>query len=412
MSTGPAHPQDPQSVARGLTLLELGRAAEAESHFRDALAQDPTSGDVLAHLARALHAQDRHEESLAAARNALALDPGHLGALLTLSSALAGLSQWDAALDTVDRALQLAPDLPGLHRQRGALLLMRKRPQEALACLEHALRLDPEDSLSWSTLARVLHALRRRDDADAALARALALDPTSTDAHSVRSQFDLARGGGRQAVASTRVLMRLDPNDEASRELHALARKSRNPLFGLLLRFGDLLDALPSGARWAFVLAPFLLSRLLRPFMDALWAQLLLGILLALVVLSWTLEPVMNALLMTSRHGRGLLPAITRRATTAFLAYMAAVVCIGIVGVATDEGLLLFTAFGLGLWGISVGQVHLIDMARRRLAIGLHACGAVLAAGTVVTALLGTAGPMALALVLTGMAMTWFTALA
>ncbi|QBX57445.1 tetratricopeptide repeat protein [Nocardioides seonyuensis] len=148
VSTGPAHPHDPQSVARGLSLLELGRAAEAENHFRDALAQDPTSADVLAHLARALHAQDRHEDSLAAARNALALDPGHLGALLTLSSALAGLSQWDAALDTVDRALQLAPDLPGLHRQRGALLLMRKRPQEALACLEHALRLDPEDSLA------------------------------------------------------------------------------------------------------------------------------------------------------------------------------------------------------------------------------------------------------------------------
>lgn len=404
----------PTAVTRGLTLLDLGRAQEAERHFRDALSQDPTDSGVHVHLAQALIRQQRHTEARDAARRALGLDPDNLAALLVLSAAHAGLREFDLGIQAVDRALQMAPDLPVLHRQAGALLLAQGNSQGALVALERARVLDPEDSLTLSTLAQALFEERRHAEAEAALAQALRLDPGSAEAHRVRSMFLLARGGGRAAVAASGETLRMDPTDAHSREVHALARKSRNPLYGLLLRLGEWQRHQPRWVQMLIIFSPFLATRLLRPYDDQVWARVLLVAVFAVVLVLWTIEPLMNSLLLATRRGRGLLRPLTARATTAFLAYLGtALVCTG-VGLATDSTTLLFTTIGLALWSVSAGHVHLMEDSRLRVAVGLHAAGAVLAAVTVVLALLGTpaAVPLALVLMLSGVAMTWFTTFA
>lgn len=402
------------SVARGIALLDLGRAVEAERSFRDALTEDPSNDHALAHLAHALLAQDRNAEGRDAARGALALDPQNLDALTALASAHAAMNEWQAALDAIGSALSIAPELGGLHRQAGAILFMQGRHAEAVTTLERAVRLDPEDSLTWSTLARALHSARRRTEAEAALDRALRLDPQSVDAHQARSVFLLASGGGREAVSTSRESLRLDPTSAINREIHAWARKSRNPLYGLLLRYGDFMDSKPPGVRYALLFLPFLASRVLRPFDDALWARALIGLLVTVVVLTWILEPLMNTLLLTTRAGRGLLPPLIRRATYGFLVYTAAAVAFGVFGAATGEGRFMFLAFGLALWAFTAGQVHVVRAERTRTALRLHAGGASLSVAAVVTALVGLeiAGPLSLVLVISGIAMTWFNAMA
>ena len=85
-------PDDVDMTAeRGRALLDLGRAQDAEAHFRTALAAEPGSADLHVFLAHALHQQERYAEARDAAQAGLAANPEHLGGMLVLSASLAGL---------------------------------------------------------------------------------------------------------------------------------------------------------------------------------------------------------------------------------------------------------------------------------------------------------------------------------
>ena len=402
------------AAERGMVLLDLGRAAEAERHFREALATDPSNPQLLVCLAQALNDQERYAEARDAARKALTAAPDHLGGLLILAAALAGLRDFEPALEANQRGLQIAPELPQLHRQQGAILIAQERSSEALVPLERAQALDPENSLTAALIGAALLNERRFPEAEKAVADALRLDPDNPEAHRVRGLLTLRQGGGKRAVDAHRTALRLDPTDPGFREDLAVAMKSRNPLYGLLLRFSDWQAGLPSGARWAILLAPFLASRILRPFDDQLWARVVLVVIVAVVVLTWALEPVMNTVLLCSSYARNLLPRATKLATYAFLAYAAAAVTVATAGLTRPSDGALFLAFGLGIWAMSVGQAHLVSGQRKKLVLGLHGAGALLAVAATATLVLGAsaAGPLSVVLLLSGIAMVWVTALA
>lgn len=361
-------------------------------------------------LGQALLDQDRNAEAEAAARAALGLDPFHLHGLAVLADALGSQERYDAGLQVIDRALRLAPDSAMLHRQSSALHLGRNRVKEGLGAAERAVELDPEDSDNHVVLASALFTARRRDEAQAALGTALALDPQNARAHQLRATLSLL-SGDRRAVRETGTNLASDPSSELNRELHGLASKSRNPVYGLLLRFGVWMASLPPLARVAILLSPLVLIRVLRPVDDQLWAQLLIGVVIALVVASWTLEPLMNSTLLASREGRGLLRPLARRATVAFLVYLLAAAVVSALVLATDRGSWNLAAAYL-LWGASAGMVHTIGERRRRLALRLHAVGATLAVVAAGSLAVPALWPFGLLLLLGGVAMLWFTSLA
>lgn len=402
------------TAQRAIALLDLGRPAEAERLFRQVLASDPANADLLGHLSRAVLTQERYAEACDLARQTLAADPEDLNGLLVLSAASAGLKEFPAAVGAVDRALQIAPGHPAIHRQKGAVLIAQDRAEEALAPLERARALDPDDAQTLATIGAAYLELRRYSEAERAIAEALRLDPDNVQAHQNRGLLELRRGGGKPAVEAHRTALRLDPTDQYSREGLATAMKSRNPIYGQFLRFGDWVNGLSSGARWTILLTPIIASRLLRPFDDRLWAQVTLAILVALVVLSWSIEPVMNAVLLCSSYARNLLPRATKLATYAFLAYLAAAASAVVVGLTAESDAALILAGCLVLWSISAGQTHLIDISRRKIAVRLQVAGALIAAvAAIAIALDAPFANAALAVsFLLGLAMLWFTALA
>jgi Flp pilus assembly protein TadD len=403
------------AAERGDALLDLGRAIEAEKYFREALAAEPTNADLLVSLARSLQQQERYDEARDAARQGLAASPEHLGGLLVLSGAMAGLEDFPAALQAVQRALQIAPGLALLHAQEGAILIAQGNPANAFGPLELARTLDPEDSGTVALISAALYNTRRFEEAERAAVDALRLDPDNSEAHRILGLLSLRRGGGRSAVDAHRSALRLDPTDPEYREGLATAMKSRNPLYGLLLRLGNWQEGLPSGARWLVLLTPILASRVLRPFDDHVWAQILLVLVFTVVLLIWALEPVMNAVLLCSSYARNLLPRDTKLATYGFLAYAALAVASATAGIATRSDDALVLALGLALWSVTAGQAHLVAASRRKIAIALQGAGALLALWACSFVALGASSqgvnPGGL-LVLSGVATIWFTALA
>ncbi|MFJ3404171.1 tetratricopeptide repeat protein [Promicromonospora sp. NPDC090134] len=398
---------------RGQALLELGRGREAEEQFRVALASTPGDPNLLTQLAQALLEQDRYQEAHDASRAAVGAAPEHVMAYSVLSASLAGLDRLPEARDAVRRALGLAPHFAGLHAQEAHVLLAQKLPAEALASVARARALNPEDSDAAAVQALALYETQRFGEADAAVQEALRLEPENVTAHRVQGLLALRRGGGAPAVQAHRTALRLSPTDSGAREGLAFSLKSRNPLYGLLLRYSMWLQAQPKALRLGMIVLPVILTRLLRPFDDQPWATALLVVVLGYVVLSWSLEPLMNTVLLLSSD-RHVLGRPDRLATYAFLGFAGAGVAVLAVGLAGDVPLFLTLALGLGLWAMSVGSAHTVKAGR----VKVLTIGAGVAALLAVVAFAGTLAGFdglvvaVMTVLLGGVAALWFTAFA
>jgi tetratricopeptide (TPR) repeat protein len=400
------------ALQRGAALLDLGRAKEAEEHLRTALAADPGDAVVITLLAHAIVRQQRFDEAVDTSRSALAADPEYVPAFSVLAAALAGLERRSEALGAVRRGLALAPEVSALHVQEAGVLLGMERETEALASVDRALGLDAENAEAHAVRAAALVRLRRFDEADDAVDEALRVDPENAEAHRLRGVVALHRGGGRQAVEAHRAALRIDPADTHSRTGLSIALKTRNPLYGWLLRFSLWLETLPKAARVAVLVAPIVLSRVLRPFADQTWALVLIIAVAALVLLSWTLEPVMNLVLLLGKDRR-LLTREARYTTVGFLVFFAAAIACLVVGRVNGPTQLIAVAFGLGLCAIAVGSARARQPGRgKAVAFGTLAAAAMGAMAIVAVLVAAPAATAAVVLLfVVGIVGLWVTAL-
>lgn len=135
-------------------------------------------------------------------------------------------------------------------------------------------------------------------------------------------------------------------------------------------------------------------------------------VVIALVVLSWTLEPLMNSVLLLSRD-RHLLGAAARRATYAFLAFAAAAAACVVFGMTTGPHQLLLFALGLALWAMATGSGHTVRPGVRRQLATASAVAAVVAAVGITVTVAGIGGAVIAMLIVLigGVVALWRTAL-
>lgn len=400
-------------IERAHALLDLRRGQDAERHLRPALASDPDNATLQVLLARALLIQERYAEARDAARAGLASAPDDITAHAVLSAALSGTDDHAEALTVVRAGLRLAPNSSGLHHQEAAVLLQLDRPREALDSVGRARAIDPLDSDAAALQAAALYELKDLAGAEAAVRDALRLDPENPTAHRVEGVLALRRGGGTRAVDAHRNALRLDPTDSSAREGLAISMKTRNPLYGALVRYGAWFSGLPTGVKVLLALGPYLLTRVLGPFRDEPWAIALIVVILAVVLLSWMLEPLMNLVLLCDRTGRVLLDGPAKLATYAFSGFvLAAVACAVLASTSGPRGLLTYTA-AFGVWALPAGMAHTVRPGLRKPAavtVGVVALTAV--AGAVALVAGAPVAPLGIVLVIAGLVALWVVAFA
>jgi Flp pilus assembly protein TadD len=402
------------ALAQAEALLDLGRAVDAEPLLRSALADEPGDAEILGLLARSLIEQGRPKEAVADARQAVAADPTSSTDYYYLGVALSGAGDHDAAREAIEGAVQLEPLWSPYHEALGAILLTLDRPAEALDAAERARSLDPGNARAATLHAAALAELGRVGEAEDAIADALRLDPESDGAHHTAGFIHLRRGGSKEAVARYREALRLDPTDEHTRDGLAIAIKARNPLYGQLVRFSLWESRLPRGAQWAVMLAPLVLLRVISATGDSPVSIALLAAVVALLALTWTLEPVMNLTLLATRSGRILLDRPTRTSTLVFVGFAVTAIAFAALGLLTSEDFLVLT-IGLAVCTLSVGSSHALEGARRRVFhVGTATVGAAAALGAVSVALGWDPGLVVAGLVLLvgGVVGLWYVRLA
>jgi tetratricopeptide (TPR) repeat protein len=215
---------DPRShhVAGELCFFS-GRYAEAEQHFRRALALDDKSAPLLggaahAHLADALYMLERFPEAAEEYQRALALGADEAYCRLWLGWSKHQLGDQRAA-EQFQRACEVSPDWHEPFYAAGYCHCAQGDYARAKHCLEQALSLYPEDDEQGRAAAacELANALRGCGDLPRAIQlyqQSLALDPTHPVARFNLGLAFAEQGDCESALAAFEVAAQLDPQDQ------------------------------------------------------------------------------------------------------------------------------------------------------------------------------------------------------
>src|SRR5262249_14913617 len=98
---------------------DAGRFRQAETIYREILAQRPDHAESHHQLGLLAYQEGRHAEALAPLRRAIALKPRTWSFHTNLGAALAALEHWDEAVTAYRLALELAPARAETHNNLG-----------------------------------------------------------------------------------------------------------------------------------------------------------------------------------------------------------------------------------------------------------------------------------------------------
>ncbi|MBF0332828.1 MAG: tetratricopeptide repeat protein [Alphaproteobacteria bacterium] len=182
---GVAHVLEPAEAAiasaLSVTLLDLGRADEAEAALRRLIDAQPT--DILCRrlLAVLLSSRQRRGEALEIVAGALAIAPRAADLHCARASILLRDDRAEMAERSARVALALAPASAEALNLLGLAVRNRGRPGEAATLFGHLIALDPGSAPAHNNLGNTLRDAARPDLAEAAYRGAIARDPTYLD---------------------------------------------------------------------------------------------------------------------------------------------------------------------------------------------------------------------------------------
>jgi protein O-GlcNAc transferase len=168
--------------ALGRVLLRTGQGADAEEHFRAAIAARGDSAPAHLGLANALLAQKKYAAGTDSLADYLKLNPGDRAAHFDRASALMELDRYDDALTELDRAeAGSAPTAEGL-KMRGSIYVQQKKWKDVGEILTQAIQALPRDAEIPTWLGHAKIELHEYPSAIKLLAQAYQDNPQSPDA--------------------------------------------------------------------------------------------------------------------------------------------------------------------------------------------------------------------------------------
>ncbi|HMK78669.1 MAG TPA: tetratricopeptide repeat protein [Xanthobacteraceae bacterium] len=199
----------------GIILKAQGKLEDAKACFERTLAVYPNAALVHYNLGNVLAALRRPADAIASLRRAIELDPGHVGAYNNLSIVLSSQHRQAEAEDCCRRALALDPNNVEAHISLGNVLKGRGRLEQSTHCYQRALALRPNSAEALNNLGAVLLALGNLDGALECCNRAISCSPRLVDAHVNVGKVLVARGNASAAVAVALRALELARSEDA-----------------------------------------------------------------------------------------------------------------------------------------------------------------------------------------------------
>jgi len=292
------HPQ----LLRGLQLKELGRYTDAESAFREALAQEPNDAFALHQLAGCQwQIPGRHKDALETINQAITVEPNESEHHVLRAFILCVLDRPKEALAAARTALGFAPNDTSAFAAEAQAHLQMESWALAEQAARQSLALDADNSVAANQLAQALRLQNKQAENAAHLAGMLARDPDDAFTHANAGWAALQRGEHREAEVHFREALRLDPDFDYAREGLLNSFRARSPIYRAYLKYSFAMQRLSQGARWAVIIGLYLAVK----FAGRLPGGFVLVALYFLFVLwVWVARGVGNFILLFDRFAR------------------------------------------------------------------------------------------------------------
>ncbi len=187
---------------------QAGRLTQAESLYRQVLAQQPENADALHLLGVIARQVGRNDIAVDLIGQAIALEPNFPEACSSLGNALRDIGRLDEAIAAYRQAIALKPRYPEAHSNLGMTLKARGSLADAITAFRQAIAVRPNLPEAHNNLGNALREIGQLGEAIAAFRQALVLKPDLAEAHSnlgnaLRDvgQLDEAIAAYRQAIA-------------------------------------------------------------------------------------------------------------------------------------------------------------------------------------------------------------------
>lgn len=203
---------------------QAGRLAEAESLYRQVLAQDPENAGVMHLLGLIAHQVGLPVEAAELIARAIRISPNAL-MYCNLGLAFEAQGKQALAIESFREALVLKPDCAEACFHLGAAFKLQGRLDEAVEYFRKGIEFKPDDAEAHFNLGIVLHWQEKLDAAIEHYRKAIALKPEHARAHFFlgTSQFNL----GRLDIAHAEIskALELDPHNRRAMAMLAKLRK-------------------------------------------------------------------------------------------------------------------------------------------------------------------------------------------
>ncbi|MBF0416494.1 MAG: tetratricopeptide repeat protein [Magnetococcales bacterium] len=179
---------------RGHVLEQLGRLTEAQETFQTLLRLVPDHAGAFNGLGNVFLARGELDRAREAYHQSIAVDPGSADACYNLGRILAMQRDFPAAVHWYRLAIDLKPAFVQAYYNLGNALVALDDLEEATRQFHRALAIQPGYGEAWYNLGNVLRELRRWDESLAAYDQALALRPDFAEAHFAKGVVYLLLG--------------------------------------------------------------------------------------------------------------------------------------------------------------------------------------------------------------------------
>ncbi len=221
---GCSSPQDTAQkyVRRGDQYLSENKVPEAILQYRNAVQEDPNSGEARKKLAAVYARVGNTRSALAESVRAADLLPDDADAQLSAGKLLLATRQFEDAGARADKVLARDPRNVSAHVLKANALAGLRDLDAAVTELEEAISLDRERTTTYANLGALEAARGRHNEAEAAYLKAIEVAPDTVGPRLAMANYYWASGRMKETEENLQAALRIDAGDIAANRAMAM----------------------------------------------------------------------------------------------------------------------------------------------------------------------------------------------
>ncbi len=292
-------------VEKADTLIDLGRYKEGVTLLEKALLQEPHQERALILSIFANIKLKNYSRADEQCNNFIGYFPEEPAAYYYKSIILRVFKKSISAEEQIKHAISLDPYNANYFSQISAIYIDRKEWEKALEYCDEGLSIDPENIFCLNHRTLCLTQLNRFKEVESDIEDALSYDPHNDYTHSNVGWSKLQQGKIEEAKIHFKESLRLNPNSDNARVGMLESIKAQNIIYRFFLNYQFWISKHQGNIQVAVIGFVFLGQRIIYelsskyPFLVPLYA-----IVIAMVYLTWIIEPFSDLFLRFNKFGK------------------------------------------------------------------------------------------------------------